>query len=159
MKPQDRLILIFFSIFLIFVSCKESVKKEKSIKANESLLLNYVDIVLKNNCLKINELSNFYSEIRMLCKGTNKEITHLFSKGLEEHYKQGFCDLFNDAIKNLDGEIQYKIDEDCNGVVSIISVENILDEDGEKYRNEYATFLYIKKEKGELKIYNIGGAG
>lgn len=138
---------------LIFSTCKKSAKHET--KADRLPK----DTIPTKNCVKLKELSIFYKKIESSCKTLDNEVYYLFSKELQEHYKQGFCELINDAIENVDGEIGYSMSEDCTGTINIISVENIVDEDGEEFRNEYATFLYVKKEKGELKIYSIGGAG
>lgn len=153
MKQLGKLILISLIIFAFF-SCKKSIKNNESLKNNETSF-NYT--IIKNNCITHKELEFFYKKMNVLCN-SEKEVSILFHKELKNHYKESFCGLINEAVKNIDGEIEYSVDENCNGIITIISLEKIID-DGEEYRNEYATFLYIKKEKEELKIFNIGGAG
>ncbi len=155
MKLRGKLILIAF-IMMFSLSCKKASKHGTHVKIKKEITL--IDTIAIKDCISIRELSIFFGQIEKSCQPCT-DASAFFSDEFPEHYRQAFCNLINDAIKNIDEEIEYGIFEKCTGEINIISVENITDEDGEKHRNEYATILYVKKINGELKVYNMGGAG
>lgn len=155
MKKIKILLLICYAIF---ISCKKHTNNTGD----------FVDQINKedvNNItskkefeeVTISELKTFFNRLGNICKTNKNDISKQLSSNVLEGYPE-FCNMFDIVSAQREGEIQFDIIENEGGVITINSVE-IIEDDGDKHRNEYSTLLYIKKINNELIINDLGGAG
>ena len=147
MKKYNLILLIAF-----FISCKENLKKPLAIDNTK---------IEKKSSLQIKitipELQSFERKLNAICVNNDTKILTVLTDNVSESYPE-FCEMFKNAKLDKDGEIQFDIDEIGKGIITINSVE-LIEDDGEKYRNEYSTFIYVIKIDDKLIINEIGGAG
>lgn len=155
MKKIKILLLICYTFF---ISCKKStndtgdfvdqINKEevKNVKSKQQF-----------EEVTISELNTFFNRLGNICKTNKNDISKQLSSNVLERYPE-FCNMFDIVSTQREGEIQYDIIKNEGGVITINSIE-VIEDDGDKYRNEYSTLLYIKKVNNELIISDIGGAG
>ncbi len=144
---KNKIIISF--LFVALLSCNKK-------KPNVESLITEVSIkkasIIQDEQITIYEIKTFFGQLKNNC-----EVSNQLTSSVEKEYPK-FCEMIVIILSQKEGEIEYEIIKNKKGVISINSVE-IIEDDGNKYRNEYSTFLYIVKKNNELIIDEIGGAG
>jgi len=163
MKINSLYICVFI---FVCISCSEKVDKSKDFKKVQSpVVLNGSNKQKEKDCLKLGDtilLKQFLLKIKKTCKEDSTGVNDYFTENVKKNYLLNFCSLLEDAYSNKEGEVSYRVivnSDECKGVIEIYSIDYYLDENGEKYRNEYSTHFYIIKKNHNLVIDEIGGVG
>jgi len=138
--------------------CKENRKETNKLgdQSNKSIKK---DITRdKYEQITILELRSFFNQLNIDCENEDSKLSKQISSEVLKKYPD-FCKQHKNAYAQREGEIEFNvIEKEKEGVITINSIQ-IIEDDGENYRNEYSTFYYIRKKENQLIVYNIGGAG